>query len=209
MQQPLLRMQPFAELVSSTFGSQFRIASIDPGSDTLGFTLLIVDMRTGVITVEHSETYHASRNLRYLPDGYEELNGSMRARMFCHQKTLTNLLCQFQPHVVVAESAFLKKRFPRSFEVLTIGLEMIRSALYFYDPSARLDLVDPRTVKKAVGVTTNLSDKEKVHQGVINYPGLQWNVDPHTLDEHSSDSVAIGLYRASLFKSEYLCPANG
>lgn len=209
MQQPLPHFLPYAALASSDFGSEFRIASIDPGSDTLGFSLLVIDMRTGVITVEHSETYHASRNLRYLPDGYEELHGSMRSRMYCHQRTLTNLLCQFKPHAIVAESAFLKKRFPRSFEVLTIGLEMIRAALYFYDRSARLDLVDPRTVKKAVGVTTNKSDKDLVHLGVINYPGLVWNVDPETLDEHSADSVAIGLFRASLFKSEYLCQASG
>lgn len=205
MHQVHLPMRPYVQhLQDHSWANEYRIVAIDPGSDTLGLTLLTVDLRTGAITVNHSETYHASNYLRYLPFGYESAHGSMLSRMWCHRQTLVNLFHQFQPHSVIAESAFLKKRFPRSFEVLTVGLEMIRSALREYSPAMILDLVEPSVAKKAVGHKGNSSDKSGVHQCVIKYPGLIWNVDPLLLDEHSADSVAIGISKAVMVQSEFV-----
>lgn len=180
--------------------------SIDPGSDTLGLTLLTVDLRNGQITVQYSSTHEASRMLRYLPMGYEDAHGAMRSRMYCHQQMLVDMMTQFRPHTVIAESAFLKKRFPRAFEVLIVGLEMIRGALRIYNPTMVLETVEPSAAKKAVGHKGNSKDKEGVHQCVINYPGLIWNVDPYSLDEHSSDSVAIGISKAIDISRDYVWP---
>lgn len=202
-------LRRFNDLASSDEGALYRIMSIDPGSDTLGLTLLTVDLRNGTITIEYSSTFEASRMLRYLPPGYESTFGSMHSRMYCHQQMLVDMMGQFKPHAVIAESAFLKKRFPRAFEVLITGLEMIRGALRIYNPWMLLETVEPSAAKKAVGHKGNSKDKEGVHACVINYPGLIWHVDPLSLDEHSSDSVAIGISKASQIIEDYVCPVSG
>jgi len=98
---------------------------------------------------------------------------------------------------VIAESAFLKRRFPHSFESLTIGLEMIRHALGRYCASMRLKTVEPTAAKKVVILKGDpFKDKESVRKGVLQYPGLIWNIDPSKLDEHAFDSIAIGIYEA-------------
>lgn len=193
----------FAQLASSDYGSQFRIMAIDPGSDTLGLSLLTVDLRTGEIAVEYSSTHTASRKLRYLPNGYEDLHGSMFSRMFCHRQMLTRMMHEFQPHSIIAESAFLKKKFANAFASLTVGLEMIKAAIFDYNRFMVLELIGPSEAKKAVGHKGGKgSDKEGVKECVVNYPGLIWHVDPTELDEHSSDSIAIGMSKALKVRGE-------
>lgn len=205
MQLPQAPLAQFAKLVSSDAGSQFRIMAIDPGSDTLGLSLLTVDLRNGDIAVHYSSTHTASRQLRYLPEGYEDLHGSMFSRMHCHRHMLTNMMHEFQPHCIIAESAFLKKKFANAFASLTVGLEMIKSAIRDYNRFMVLELIGPSEAKKAVGHKGGKgSDKDGVKACVVNYPGLIWHVDPAELDEHSSDSIAIGMSKALSIRGEYV-----
>ncbi|CAD5236141.1 hypothetical protein PP187_gp152 [Klebsiella phage vB_KvM-Eowyn] len=196
---------PYHVIVKEEWASTYRIAAIDPGSDTLGFTIIDIDLRTGKIIVVYSDTYEASRQLRYLNPQYVESVGNMRARFECHERTLVNLFNQFKPHSVIAESAFLKKRFPHSFESLTIGLEMIRRALYQYNPTLKLKTVEPTAAKKVVILKGDpFNDKASVRRGVLAYPELHWEIDSSQLDEHAFDSVAIGIYEALSVIGEFV-----
>lgn len=191
----------YLSLLKETWANEYRIVAIDPGSKTLGLCLITVNLDTGTITVNDILTYSAHEAIRYYPDWMLEAHGEMRCRLHAHRRRLKNVLEGFRPHAVAAESAYLG-RFAASFESLTEGLSMVRGVVYDYDPTMSLVMVAPATAKQHVGAPGNGSYKDEVREGVLNYPGITWEVDPSAIDEHSADSGAIGIYVACTVLNE-------
>jgi len=170
----------------------YRIAAIDPGTNTLGISFLDVDLAVRSITVIESATYRADSRVKEDSIIYES-RGDRAARLHFHRLNFAALLQQFTPHAVIAESPFMG-RFPAAFEALCECRDMLRSVVWQYNPRIPLELIDPPTAKKAVGALVQKGSKENVQACVLALPDLKWAlpVPIQTLDEHCYDSIACG-----------------
>jgi Holliday junction resolvasome RuvABC endonuclease subunit len=105
---------------------------------------------------------------------------------------ILDILRYHQPIAVVCESPFFNSKRPQAFAALIEATNMIRQTVWAYDRSIGLDLVDPPSVKRAVGAKGN-AGKDDVHTAVtaigeLNYEGL---LPLSSLDEHSIDAIAV------------------
>lgn len=173
------------------------IVGIDPGSDTLGISASWVDIETLALKRLYAQTYKASQRSRNM--WYRDEHGDRAARIRWHEENLFNLLCELNPVAVVSESPFFSVRFPSAYGALTEVVDAIKSAMWRWRPTAVLTLIDPPTVKNAVGVKGN-AGKEEVHAGLVNYlrqeGGERIFQGPGTLvalDEHATDASAVGI----------------
>lgn len=183
---------------------KFRICGIDPGSDTLGLSLVQVDLLSGEVDLLESSTYTGSSMLKQYPL-LVEIHGARTARLWAHQDNLERQFKIHRPHAVYSESPFLG-RFPQAFAALTECITAIRRATFLYDPLMQLNLVDPPTVKLAVGVKAKGTDKNDVKKGLQK---VEWLNNPNginieSLDEHSVDSICVALTRAKALREHIL-----
>lgn len=175
-----------------------KIASLDPGTDTLGASLLTLDLVTGQRGCSESLTFNAAAWIDPLSFTHQ-FQGARYARLERHSIALREFFTEHQPHIIVSEAPFLG-RFPQSFAALLDCMSMIRSTVADYDPTMPLEIVDPPSAKKAVGVNPKGAQKDDIRRAVLKLPIL-WakGVDPCFLSEHAIDSIAVGWWRINKF----------
>lgn len=175
-----------------------RIIGIDPGSTTLGFSVIEYDARTLEIVRSYAYTFNAGKmRLNEL----DILNHSERyARIYELMEAIYDAFIELRPNFVISESPFMAMRRPQAYGALVEVVFAIRSALRRYDPTMSLDLIDPPSAKNAVGAPGN-AKKEQVHIALKKLlPLLHFDVANSEapfdeLDEHSVDSLAIAYSR--------------
>lgn len=180
----------------------FRVVGIDPGTESLGFSVLDLYLSSGEIEVIHSETILAQKILGdYKVE--ERVHGSRTARLMALEDRLFIYFEQFEPHAICAESPFLS-RFPMTFAALTECVSYVRRAVCRYDRYKPLELVDPPTAKKAVGMTVKRGiTKDDVTAAVKKLPiRYKEGINVDELDEHEIDSIAIAYYQALIFRNQ-------
>ncbi len=171
----------------------FRLMAIDPGSSNLGFSMLTNDFENGII-VDHVETLNLKTNdPKY--KAISEYQDDRNIRLIMLRDLMTELLNEHQPHAVVAESNYMG-RFANGFAALVECVLVTRTVLYEYDPFIPLFMVDPTTVKTNIGMKrVRGTTKDDVKDALIKSKKVDWQQhDPKVLDEHSIDSVAIGVW---------------
>lgn len=172
----------------------FRVVGVDPGSRSFGLSVIDYDIETKKVYLRSSETFHADKLLN--EESPELVLGDRGAR---HRKCSEFVLerCRyFRPQLVSCESAYMRFKFVTAFQSLVEGIVAVRLALWDYDPTLSLLLVDPPTAKKAVGAPGKGGDKEDVKRAIVKLikSGIlivDDNLDFNELDEHSIDSIAI------------------
>lgn len=175
----------------------FTVLGIDPGTSTLGVSVLSWDMESPRYRVEHAFTLKATNN----SEGYrsiEELHGGRMARLQQHYDELLYYLHHFRPQAVIAESPY-QGRFVQTFAALTECLTVVRQALVAYDAQLPLYQVEPNVAKMAAGVDLSAMRRMKDKKEVVRHAltlrqDLEWAVDLQALDEHAVDATAVGLH---------------
>lgn len=172
-----------------------RILSIDPGTDTLGYSIIDLNVYTGEMLAVEVRTISASRLARTL-EHYTVVHGDKTSRLIVIEEHLYEVMYWFKPHAVIAESPYLG-RFPQAFAALVECFNTIRRAVIRYDATIPLEMIDPSSAKKAVGVSKKGSTKEDVKYGVLGLSNLSFKegIEAESLDEHSTDSLAVGVYK--------------
>lgn len=182
----------------------FRVVGLDPGTETFGVAVLDLSLKTGEIDVVHSETLVLQKLLReHNYRSEEETYGGRTARLMALEDSLFKLFEELQPHAVCSESPFLS-RFPEAFAALTECVSSARRAVCRYDRYLPLELVDPPTAKKAVGMKvkrgmTKDDVKIAVAQLAIRYAE---GIVLDNLDEHQVDAIAVAYYQALIFRGQ-------
>lgn len=184
----------------------YRICSIDPGSNTLGFAVLEVDLVAGGVTVDEAVTFNGEKMSQQYPH-LIEVHGEKVARLYAHEKNLLRAFQHYKPHAIICESPFLG-RFPQAYAALVECMTAIRRACYQYNPHIRLDTVDPMTAKQAVGVVIKKAPKGSKHkkqgltkddvkQAILQLKDLTNQAERMLtqMDEHSIDAIAVGYYK--------------
>lgn len=176
-----------------------RIVGIDPGTDTLGASVLDVSLVTGKISIVTAATFRGSQMAKDY-EWIERVHGSKAARLKSHEENLLRMFHYYRPHEVVCETPYMG-RFPAAYAALIECVNMIRSALMQYDDHMPLLTVDPPNVKKAFGVSGKSGDKGLMREALIGKVERHElfntiNVPISMLDEHAIDSIAVAYVRA-------------
>lgn len=184
------------------------LMTIDPGTDTLGVSVSSLDLQTFKLTLLDGLTLQSSKALRLkqsLKD-VEELKGGRTARLEYQNKKLLSLLVNYQPTFVGCESPFLG-RMPQAFEALVECVCSIKDAVKQYDSTLVVEMIAPTAAKRAVGVKPRGTTKDDIRNAILKMveddsSNVEVGTEPmdkliFTLDEHSMDAIAVGIYLAN------------
>lgn len=181
----------------------YRILGIDPGTSTLGVSVLDFEIETSNVQLVHIVTLDARKEIK----NYQttcELYGERFAKLMIHEKNIYNLIVRYEPNCIISESPYMG-RFPQAFAALTQCLLMLSNVTYRYNSEIPFELVDPPTVKKAVGAKPKGSNKDPVKEGLFNIARIEgW--DPNEierLDEHSVDATAVAYSKVLSFRHTF------
>jgi len=182
--------------------STFTMLSIDPGSDCLGLACFEVAFGSYEIVSVKARTLVGTKMLG--KDTWaEEIHGNRLARIRVLEETLLRIFNMEEPVFIVSEAPFINMRRPQAYGALTEVICAIRNAVFNYDPWKKLLLIDPPTVKKAVGAPGN-AGKDDVKLHLLKFSGLNYSGDTSLadLDEHSIDAICVGLaHRKTLLET--------
>lgn len=180
----------------------FRVVGIDPGTENLGFSVLDLSLQDGSRTVTYTETLH-SQKLLSMYRVEEDVHGTRTARLMALEDRLFLLFEQWQPHAICSEAPYMG-RFPQAFAALTECVSYVRRAVCRYDRYIPLDVVDPPTAKKAVGVLVKRGvTKDDVTVAIARLPLVYASgIDLSTLDEHQVDALAVAYYQSQIFRDQ-------
>ena len=174
------------------------IVGIDPGTDTLGVASIDFHLETLEILGTQAQTFHGAKDSR--GSWIAEIHGDRWGRIDSHHDKLFRLFTRTQPLEVACEAPFINRRQPQAGLALTEVVAMIRHALVSYDSWKRLYMLDPPTVKNAVGVsgrTGGPEGKKLMRTAVLGIAELRYNgLTPlDVLDEHAIDAIAVAYCR--------------
>lgn len=174
--------------------SKYIVLGIDPGTTTLGVSVLSYDLNTHLKRVECAFTLNAGKTLhRYQP--IVETAGERFARLRSHSINIAKALYFYQPNEVITEVPYMG-RFPNAYGALMECLHMVETTVYEWNPFVTLQGVDPATVKTHMGVSGKSGDKELMYKALLSLPDLdKTNIDFTSIDEHSVDATAVAYSR--------------
>lgn len=193
----MLNMPPDSSQVVSIIG-------IDPGSHCLGVGVIRFDITTLRI-VDCDAWTLVGKKLAGKQGWMTDLHGERNGRVYALEQELLRIFQYFQPLEIASESPFINSKFPQAGLALTVVVCGIRQAVMQYDVWKELHLIDPPTVKMAVGAPGN-APKEVVKEKIMAIPNLNYigSMALSSLDEHSIDALAVAFCRFRLLM-EKLC----
>lgn len=188
-------------------GSCVTIIGIDPGSDTLGVWVLWIDLATEEIVRSEAFTLKGAREGR--GSFATEIHGDRHGRIESHRANLLEIFRHYNPLSIAVESPFMSRRMPSAYGALVEVGSAIRRAAFQFDPWRTLTLIDPPTVKRAVGVAGKSGGPEgkKLMLSAVTaldellYAG---EIPLLCLDEHSIDALAVAYCHFIRFRED-LC----
>ena len=167
-----------------------RLIGIDPGTTKLGLCTLEFNIDTLEVVKIEAITLDADK----LPSSpwMGAIYGERLRRIFALRRYLIDHFHETTPISVGSESPFYNRNRPNAYAALVEVLCSIREAYIEYSIRSPLFLIDPPTVKKAIGAAGN-ADKVSVKAKILTHPVLcEKSTTPiNDLDEHSLDAMAV------------------
>jgi Holliday junction resolvasome RuvABC endonuclease subunit len=127
--------------------------------------------------------------------------GDRFKRIASLKECLFGILQQTTPLCVSVESPFFNRFRPQAYGVLMEVMSSIRETVFCYDAWMVPYLIDPSSVKNAVGAH-GAAKKEVIQAMILSLPDLNPVVDLRSIDEHSIDAIAVNYARFKRLFSE-------
>jgi Holliday junction resolvasome RuvABC endonuclease subunit len=185
-------------------GAPYRIVGIDPGTDTVGFAVIDLNLLSGKMDIGDVKTLVGSERLKYYRRR-REIHGDRFVRLQLLKESLIDGFMDLQPHAVICESPYFNPRRPGAFYALVEAVNMVQHAVYAYCPDMVLNMIDPAKTKANLGVSGKSGDKEAIGPALARAPYLHGSPRFAALpvwDEHSRDALAIAYYHACTLRSQ-------
>ncbi len=180
---------------------KIRVMSVDPSTTNMGVSIIDVDVINDVKPkLIYSNTIFGEQVKFDIPEQFDDtINGTgVLARTYGLARSLKSIANIYEPDVAICEDNFLGVS-PGTFKQLIQAVALLREACNKAERPLHLSYVLPKLAKATVGADFSGTQKEDVKIGVMAYENLDANgIDLSQLDEHSIDSVAIGLYQAEI-----------
>lgn len=172
---------------------EVRILAIDPGTNSCGYSIIDWNMRKkkGMVLAAGTLTAtDALAKIRIVNNRDTTVN-----KLQGYSELFDDLYWLYRPTVVVSETPYMGK-FAQTFKVLSALLQELKSRLYRYNPYTDFIEIDPARVKKIMGVPGNSGDKDLMKEALRKKDELSYSedIDFDKLDEHSRDSICVGLW---------------
>lgn len=192
--------------MEDTRADEVCLVSVDPGSYHLGAATYLHNARTDLTRLVATGDMDVADHERY---PHFDVHGVRGKRLQLMAEYLYQYLCIWKPDYVVCEDAYLS-RFATPYRSLVEGIAAIRQALYRYDPSMELILVEPSAAKVAFGASGGKGDtKERARAGVYKHVGPHSDIDLTVLNEHVIDAVGIGFWGIEKWRMSQQWPVLG
>lgn len=166
------------------------LIGIDPGTTKLGLCTL----EFNVDTLEAVKIEAVTLDGDKLPSSpwMGSIYGDRFQRIYALRTYLIAHFREVKPISVGSESPFYNRNRPNAYAALIEVICGLREAYVEYSTRSPMYLIDPPTVKKAVGAAGN-ADKVSVKQKILSHPILSaLSTTPiQELDEHSLDAMAV------------------
>ena len=166
------------------------VVGIDPGTETLGCAVLSFDLGTLAITGLEAYTFRGTKlpSSEWMGMVYNE----RAQRIAAHHANLVNVLCRTNPLAVASESPFYSHLRPSAYGALTEIVCAIRCAVQAFDAWRTLHLIDPPSVKRAVGAPGGAGkDVVKECMGRVSELMAVCEDEFAHWDEHAIDAAAV------------------
>lgn len=180
-----------------------RVMGIDPSTSCMGVTIIDVNIKAPTpFKLVYMNTIFGDKGLYDIPVQYDDIAGTkVLARSYAMMRSAGMLLDIFDPDTGICEDNFLGMS-PLTFKQLIQMVSLLLSK--FAEKGVHLSYVLPRLAKQIVGADFKGSTKEDVHKGLMDYDWLDCgDIDLGVVDEHSSDSGVITLYRCEQIAKNY------
>lgn len=181
--------------------NSFKLVSIDPGTDNLGFCIMDISYENFSILKTTVSTIVASKSV-FEDSLISQIHGYRMARIQKLKQTLIDHFNKINPAIIVCESPFFNPRRPGAFQPLAEILFAIKESTIEYNSWLPLYLIDPSSIKKSVNAPGN-ADKIIMKKQVCSLTDLNYEGDVtlEDLDEHSIDAIAVGYCHVKSIKS--------
>lgn len=183
-----------------------RVLSIDPSTTNMG--VCVIDIPLLVVSklkLIYVNTIFGEQVKYDIPKQFDDtMNGTgVLARSYGMGRALKDIMNIYTPDVVICEDNFLGMS-PGTFKQLIQAVALLREACNTADEPRHMSYVLPNLAKATVGANFKGTTKDDVKKGVIEYENLDHgNIDLTTLDEHSADACAIGLYQCEMILEDF------
>lgn len=186
-----------------------RVLSIDPSTTNMGVCIIDIPLLVkSKLKLVYVNTIFGEQVKYDIPTQFNDtVNGTgVLARSYGMSRALKDILNIYEPDVVICEDNFLGPS-PGTFKQLIQAVSLLREACNTADKPYHLSYVLPMFAKATVGAAFKGTTKEDVKKGVIAYENLDHgDIDLETLDEHSADACAIGLYQCEMIYEDLQVP---
>lgn len=180
----------------------FTILSIDPGTISLGFAVIKVDIKTLDIKEAFAWTVDATR-LDYYREDIIAVHGDKFARIIAHKRNFENVLRYYEPLIVTSETPFFNKLRPSAGGPLFELYTTLEQTVFEWDTQKPLYKMEPKLVKKMVGASANAKKPEM--QAALKKIEELSSASLEFLDQHSIDALAVGYsYILKLRSSQHV-----
>lgn len=169
------------------------LIGIDPGSTCVGISIMQVDVQTTHILGTNAFTIKLDKlsGNDWIAQNY----GDRYRRISILKDTLAGIFVKERPFSIAIEAPFFNHFRPQAYGVLMEVMSAIKETVYEYDHWQLPYLIDPSSVKNAVGAN-GAAKKEIIHKKVLELSSvLHPVVDLQLLDEHSIDAIAVNYCR--------------
>lgn len=173
---------------------KIRIMACDPGTTTLGLSLIEVDIDNfeELPRVVWSDTISV-KNPR-VEDDLFLIDGGRKWRVEEIQKQMIEVIEFAQPSFFITETPFFRRGKMSAYESGVELQTMIHEAVRSLSLTTKVYGINPISVKHYIGVDHIGTGKEEVRQAVLEVFKDHTDIDLSVLDEHSIDSIAVGHY---------------
>ncbi len=166
------------------------IVGIDPGTVKLGLSCITYRVDDFKILKVEALTLDGSKlsTNAWLSRMYGDRAGRVKAL----GEWLYDYLLEKEPFGIASESPFYNQKRPNAYGALKEVICALRDNVWSYSIRKPLYMIDPPTVKRAVGAAGN-ADKDAVKKAIVNHLVLGEHLANLAVmpDEHSLDAIAV------------------
>jgi len=187
--------------------NEYRILSIDPGSDQLGLALSQIDAQynwhlLGTLGLDASRVL----SIHMLYQDLAERHGARFARIQALGELFRRELTLIDPDHVISESPFMHVK-SHAYSALVEVLHMLKTNCFEYNPFICFETIAPLLAKKTIGMAgKDAGDKESIRtrlaEDLYSDPFVYINdeFDIYAVNEHEIDAILVGYH---YFKSHF------
>ena len=163
-----------------------RLIGIDPGSNTLGVAVYIIDDNFSITSIK-------SFVINTTAIEADTKASKLSRKLLYTRKTLKTIFGEADDIIGLSlEAPFIYGTRPAAVIPLAAMKGIIEELILYRNPRVLLRAISPSVVKKSIGVHGNSGDKEDILRALKEVQEITSKIDVDVLTDHEWDAITIG-----------------